>query len=204
MPDDKSDSWFRYSESVEAFYTDKKVQAAVKLLVNNGFVFAPERDEWGEGEAYYDACLAAAQTKIEFAKDLYRLWSAVWRNIPTDWVAVPADAKDEELSLDPELRWEGDHFTRHFRFRGHIVELWVELDYDDRQLDGTFIGLDLLKGSRSQLKRGAIWSDRPATWKFENAALRLFLPKSYKQGFDLTPLRKGAEEAINFIARFEG
>lgn len=187
---------FAFSESVVQFYTRPELRAAVELLVDDAFVFPPDTDDWGRVETYYDACLAAQQTKIEFAKDMHRLWNAVWNPVPGDWNPVAAKAKDAELSLDPDLRWDEGYFERHFRFDDRLTAaLWVSFDEDEVELAFTVKRNDgILRSTLRSEKESAL-----PNWVFKSNAIRLAVEKPYAAGLDLVSLRTETKAAIDFI-----
>ena len=187
---------FAFSESIVQFYTRPELRAAVELLVDDAFVFPPDKDDWGRVETYYDACLAAQQTKIEFAKDMYCLWNAVWNPVPDEWNPVAAKAKDAELSLDPDLRWDEGYFERHFRFDDRLTAaLWVAFDEDEVELAFTVKRNDgILRSALRSKKEGAL-----PNWFFKSDAIRFVVEKPYAAGLDLVSLRTETKAAIDFI-----
>ena len=187
---------FAFSESVVQFYTRPELRAAVELLIDEAFVFPPDKDDWGRVETYYDACLAAQQTKIEFAKDMFLLWTAVWQPIPGDWTPVAAKAKDEELSLDPDIRWEEAYFERQFRFGGGLTAAhWISFDEDEVELVFTLKRNDRVLRSALRANKG----EQLTNWVFKNDAIRLIIDKPYIAGLDLVSLKAETKAAIDFI-----
>ncbi|WP_422356995.1 hypothetical protein [Qipengyuania flava] len=197
--DSEAGEHFAFSESVVQFYTRPELRAAVELLVDDAFVFPPDKDDWGRVETYYDACLAAQQTKIELAKDMHRLWISVWKPIPEDWVSVAAKAKDQELSLDPDIRWDEGYFERHFRFgNGLTAAIWVSFDDDEVELAFTIKRNNGVLTSALQSKKG----ENLPNWVFKNDAVRLAVDKPYASGLDLIFMQAEAEAAIEFIKSY--
>lgn len=197
---------FRFSESVETFYRDKRVRSAVELLIDQKIVFAPEKDDWDQVETFYNACLSARQTQIEFAKDLFRLWTAIWSGFPQEWKPVAADPKDEELSLDPTIRWGSDYFERHFRLQhGKTFTAWVAIgDDDEREMRDVRMCFDVRKGDKSLIKRSSL--DAVAKlpgWVFKDDAMRKANTADYVDGLDLSCFRAEAQKVFTFVDNTE-
>ncbi|MDP5281417.1 hypothetical protein Q9Q95_21000 [Sphingomonas sp. DG1-23] len=204
MPNSRERALFHFSPSVEAYYKNDKVRSAVNLIVDQGLVFAPESNEWDQVETYYDAVVSALQTQVDLAKDMFRLWMAVWGDYPRDWKPLPADPKDEELSLDPQLRWDGEYFERHFTRSGRTIKLWVMPGEEPDALGKTEIAFDVTHGARSLLKKGLAWPASRAGWRFSDGAMRLKSGVGYADGLDLTSFKAAATEALAFLKEFEG
>lgn len=195
---------FVFSDSVVAFYTDKRVNTAVKLLLDDGVVFAPDAEDWHRVESYYDAWIAARQTQVDEVRDLFRLWTRVWSEIPDGWQAVAADPKDDELSLDPDIRWDETYFERHFRIHHNkIVTLWVTFG-DDDELSEVEIAFDIRQGSRSILKKhSAELKKRLPEWNFKDGGMRLVSDKKYRGGLDISKFQEEGPNALKEIDGFE-
>ena len=195
MSSDTTDR-FIFSESVVQFYTKPELRSAVEMLIDDAFVFSPDSSDWDRVETYYDACLAAQQTKIQFAMDMYRVWQAAWARVPEGWSHVAAKAKDTELSLDPDIRWDESYFERQFRFGdGLTAALWVV--FDDDEIEMAFQVKRNDRALRNKLK--AARPERLSAWKFESDAIRLTLKDPYAAGIDLVSLREETSAAIQFI-----
>jgi hypothetical protein len=173
------------------------------LLVDEAFVFAPDTAaDWGKVGAYYDACLAARQTKVEYAKDMFRLWSAIWQDVPKEWSPVPPKPKDETLSLNPDLRWDEGYFERHFRLAdGMIAALWVAFGDDGKELDTVEVVFNLQRDNRALRKtlQTEVAKKLPM-WRYKHDALRMSNNTPYVGQLDVGPLRKHAKEALTVIA----
>jgi hypothetical protein len=193
---------FRFSESVKAFYRDKRIRSAVELLIDDYVVFAPEADDWDQVEAFYDASMSAHQVQIDHAKDLFRLWMAVWSRFPRNWMPVAADPKDEELSLDPEIRWSQDYFERHFRIQhGRTVSMWVAIGDEGCEMDQVEIAFDIRKGTKSLVKpRRTEVLAALGGWRFEDDAMRLTHAGSYaSDGLSLSHFQRAADDMFAFV-----
>ena len=195
---------FVFSDSVVAFYTDKRVNTAVKLLLDDGIVFAPDDNDWDRVETYYDAWIAARQTQVDEVRNLFQLWTRVWSKIPDGWQAVAADPKDDELSLDPDIRWDEAYFERHFRIHHNkVLTLWVTFG-DKDELSEIEMAFDIRQGSRSSLKKHSTELKRRLVgWTFRDGAMRFVSDKKYRNGLDITKLCEEAGKALSEIDEFE-
>jgi len=199
------DRVFRFSDSVTSFYRDGGVRAAAELLLDSPVAYAPDSVGWDQVETFYDACLAARQIQIEHVKDLFRLWTAVWSGVPEDWIPVSADPGDEELSLDPIVRWENDYFERHFKVQhSKTVALWVVLGDEQRELDDIQIAFKVTKSARNLIKprRLEVTSALPR-WEFKDSAMRFTHPEDYADSLDVSIFKAEADRAILFIDSIE-
>lgn len=197
-------STFVFSDSVVAFYTDKRVKTAVKLLLDDGVVFAPDANDWDRVESYYEAWIAARQTQLDEVRDLFRLWTKVWPKVPEGWQAVAADPKDDELSLDPDIRWDEAYFERHFRIHHNkIVTLWVTFG-DVDELSEIEIAFDIRQGSRSILKKhSAELKKQLPGWIFKDGGMKLVSDQKYRGGIDISRFQAEGPKALNEIDGFE-
>ena len=115
--------------SVHRYCTDSRVRTAVDVLLAGKAPAMPEGTSWDEMPDFYLACLAAQQTKVEWAIALDRLWNAVWFDQLAGWNAssVRQQASESGLKMDPESLWTGDSYMRDHHRGETYLETWVEL-----------------------------------------------------------------------------
>lgn len=192
---------FKYQPGVKAYLEDAAIRQATGLLLEGKIPYAPQTpDEWGEvSSCFYSACLAARQTQIEYAQDVYRLWHAIWEPLPAPWDAAPPEPKDPETSLDPVTRWEESCFLRRFTVKSQslVADLWVCLDFNADGLDDVELGFGVRKDDGTMLAASNLRS-----WRFDKDDENLrYCCKGleYKEGLDLTELKGAAEQAMSVI-----
>lgn len=206
MPEQDQTEFFQFSQSVKAYFGDKAVRSAVDLLVAKGFVFAPSNDdEWSQIDTFYDACLAAQQTQIEFAKDLARLWEVVWGARPGDLEPIASDPASQALTLSPDVRWEEQYFERHFHLpHAKTVWLWVVLGDEPNELTKVEMAFDVREKNRSLVRRRKDEIlNQLSGWRFEHDAVRLTCENTSAVALDLTTFCTEAARAVQVIKQFE-
>lgn len=193
---------FRYRESVQAYFESPEVRFAVDQLLARKMSFIPEAFTSNEVADFYKACLAARQTQIDFAQDMFDLWHRIWPELGAGWQPVPYDPADEELSLDPQVRWEEGYFQRNFLLRGTGITagMWLFLRPSAPSGSEIELGCFLTQGNRTLFKKSNVthgWS-----WEKENEYFEFSNDVVVSQtGLDLTSLRAAAQLAVNLIEK---
>lgn len=191
---------FMYRESVQAYFESAEVRFAVDQLLAKKMSYVPQAFKPEEVADFYKACLAARQTQIDFAQDMYDLWHCIWPELGAEWQPVPYDPADEELSLDPQVRWEEGYFQRNFirPGTGIMVAIWLYLSSMPPSGSEIVLGCLLKTEKRSLFNKGNVpdgWSwDKDSQW-FE---LTLEMVHG-RNGVDLGPLTKAARLVVNLV-----
>jgi hypothetical protein len=188
---------FVFRDSVLSYLEKPEVRHAVNLLLDRKIGYLPQVFDHGQITDFYTACLAARQTQIEFVQDMADLWHRIWR-APKGWTPVPLDPADEELSLDPVVRWDEQYFQCDFELKseGYRAKLWLWLASNRKEPSDVELGVDVMKGDITVLRKGGLpapwkWEDEQFTW--EDETIR------YADGLELAPFRAAAEAALKRI-----
>lgn len=191
---------FVYRESVQAFFGSAEVRFSVDQLLAKKIKYVPQTFTRGEVSDFYKACLAARQTQIDFAHDMFDLWHSIWPDLGPNWQPVPYDPGDEELNLDPLVRWEEDYFQRNFALQGNGLRasLWIILSSSSSTGSEIDLGCTLTQGARSLFKRinvpdGWSWDRDDETFRFSTEA------GVSANGLDLAPFIAAAENVVDVI-----
>ncbi|PXW73720.1 hypothetical protein C7451_1095 [Blastomonas natatoria] len=186
---------FVFRESVLSYLEKPEIRHAVNLLLDRKIGYLPQVFDHGQITDFYTACLAARQTQIEFVMDMADLWHRIWR-APKGWTPVPLDPADEDLNLDPVVRWDEQYFQCDFELKskGMRASLWLWLT----DLSEVELGVDVMEGDITVLRKGGLpspwkWEDEQFSW--EDKTIR------YANGLDLAPFRAAAEAALERIER---
>ncbi len=188
---------FVFRESVLGYLDKPEVRHAVNLLLDRKIGYLPQAFDQTQVTDFYTACLAARQTQIEFVQDMADLWHRIWR-APQGWTPVPLDPADEELSLDPTIRWTEEYFQRNFKYNGYRAKLWLWLAANRKEPSDLELGFEVIKGSTSVLKKG----DAPPGWTWDEDEEYFCWPDDeicYDDGLDLGPFRAAAGAALKRI-----
>ena len=120
-------------ESVHRYCTDARIASAVDILLSGKAPKMPDRLQWDELEDFYRACLAAQQTRIEWAIAMNGLWDAIFANQIDSWrpSTIDQQAEDSEIRLDAEYLWTEGEFTRDFTRGDFSIQLQVEFISDE-------------------------------------------------------------------------
>ena len=115
-------------ESVHRYCTDARIASAVDILLSGKAPKVPDRLQWDELEDFYRACLAAQQTRIEWAIAMNGLWNAIFADKIDSWrpSTIDQQAEDSEIRLDAEHLWTEGEFTRDFTQGDFSLQLQVE------------------------------------------------------------------------------
>jgi hypothetical protein len=117
-------------ESVHRFCREERVRTAVNLLLSGRSPKLPEGLGWTEVPDFYRACLAAQQTRIEWAIALEELWRVLWSGQLPGWTpkSIREQATNSSIKLDVQSLWDTDEFIRDFTRNGLYLQTLVELD----------------------------------------------------------------------------
>lgn len=127
------DVWIEVPEGVHQYMTRSRVRSAVDLLLSGKSPKTPDGLQWEELQDFYRACLAAQQTRIEWAMTLDLVWRAVFADQVPDWrpSGIKQQFDDSDLRVDVQHLWDMGEFARDLSRNGHYMEALVELDVDD-------------------------------------------------------------------------
>lgn len=193
-------SMLELPQSVAAYLDSPSLQKAVPLLIKR-VSFVPDDFDWSEGHAFYRACLAARQTQIDYADALLSMWEAVWTVPDRDmWDAVEPDSGDNELTLDPGIRWDNGYFLRRFERKRDSLMLDLGVSFaQDKAMAEMWVGFNVWQGEESRLDADALngWEYGDADCYWASAPLPM------DPRIDLSPLLKHADEAWGVIRGFE-
>jgi hypothetical protein len=191
---------FMYRESVQAYFESAEVRFAVDQLLAKKMSYVPQAFRPEEIADFYRASLAARQTQIDFAQDMYDLWHCIWPELGAEWQSVPYDPADEELSLDPQVRWEERYFQRNFirPGTGIMVAIWLFLSPTPPSGSEIVLGCLLRTGNRSLFNKVNVpdgWS-----WNKDSQFLEFSSEMVHdRNGIDLAPLRMAARLVVNLV-----
>jgi len=194
---------FVYRDSVQAYFDNQEVRFAVDQLVARKIKYVPQTFSAGEVSDFYSACLAARQTQIDYALDIFDLWHRIWPELGAGWQPAPYDPSDDDLSLDPQVRWDEGYFQRDFRKSGTDVTVYKWLFLSSKAQNGSEIelGCTLVQGSKRVLKKGSMpdgWS-----WDKDNEGFQFSADVvAAADGLDLAPFVEAARRAVSFIEDF--
>jgi hypothetical protein len=120
-------------ESVHRFCTDGRTASAVRLLLSGKSPKVPDGLQWGELEDFYRACLAAQQTRIEWAIVMWRLWEMVFSDQLPGWrpSTIRKQADDSDIDIGIASLWEDGEFTRDFTRGDFFLQLQIEFNADE-------------------------------------------------------------------------
>lgn len=201
MSEDKTP--FFYRDSVQAYFENSEVRFAVDQLLARKIKYVPQTFSAGEVSDFYKACLAARQTQIDYALDIFDLWHRIWPELGGNWQAAPYDPSDDDLSLDPQVRWDEGYFQRDFRKPGTDITVYLWLFLSSKAQNGSEIelGFTVVQGSKRSLKKGSMpdgWS-----WDKDNEGFQFAADVAVSDnGFDLAPFAEAAHRAVSFIKDF--
>lgn len=122
--------------SVLAYHQQPDVTMAVDLLLDADKSAKTARASkspiaklgWNDVAPYYRACLAAHQTRAEFALLLEALWRAIWRDAPPSWCPLEPGDQREDMAIDVHTVWYECCFSRGFKKGSYALELSVYLE----------------------------------------------------------------------------
>ncbi len=191
---------FFYRESVQAYFDSAEVRFAVDQLLARKMKYVPQSFDAGEVADFYRACLAARQTQIDFVQDMIDLWHLIWPDLGKSWHAAPYDPGDEELTLDPQVRWDESYFQRSFDRKGKGIRaaLWVYLSSKSPAGSEIKLGYSLFRGAQSLARK----ANRPEGWSWDNDyKCHRFSTESGVSQNDLTlaPFVDAAQRAVSVI-----
>jgi hypothetical protein len=179
-------------ESVHRYLTSSRLQSAVDLLLSGKSPKTPDGLQWDELQDFYRACLAAQQTRIEWAITLELFWTAVFADQVSGWrpSGIKEQYDDSDLRIDVQHLWDESEFARDLSRDGYYMEALVELDVDD----GVRIAVCLYKdGSPVDLPPVA-GSTRIDEWIYS-----AWEPITDNPRLDCTRLRGAARAALNAV-----
>lgn len=191
---------FVYRESVRTYFRSAEVRFPVQQLLARKTKYVPQTFSRDEVADFYKACLAARQTQIDYALDMFDLWHCIWPDLGPGWQPVPYDPADDELTLDAQVRWDLEYFQRNFELREKhtTVSMWLFLSSKSPNASEISLGCSLRMGKRSLFGTGNIpngWSWDKETEAFEFS----FDADGADDGFDLTLLIMAAQRAVHLI-----
>lgn len=191
---------FVYRESVQAYFGSAEVRFPVDQLLAKKMSFVPQTFTLGEVSDFYKACLAARQTQIDYAQDMFDLWHRIWPEMVPSWQPVPYDSGDEDLSLDPLVRWENNFFQRNFFLPriGIKANLWIWLSLSSPRGSEVGIGCTLMKGAQTMFKK----SNVPEGWSWDKDDKRFTFSTDAgvnENGLDLAPFIAAAQRVMSVI-----
>ncbi len=179
-------------ESVHRYMTSSRLQSAVDLLLSGKSPKTPDGLQWDELQDFYRACLAAQQTRIEWAMTIELFWTAVFADQVSGWrpSGIKEQYDDSELRIDVQHLWDESEFARDLSRGGYYMEALVELDVDA----GVRIAVCLYKdGSPVDLPPVA-GSTRIEEWIYS-----AWEPITEDPRLDCTRLRGAARAALNAV-----
>lgn len=179
-------------ESVHRYMTSSRLQSAVDLLLSGKSPKTPDGLQWDELQDFYRACLAAQQTRIEWAMTLELFWTAVFADQVSGWrpSGIKEQYDDSDLRIDVQHLWDESEFARDLSRGGYYMEALVELDVDD----GVRIAVCLYKdGSPVDLPPVA-GSTRIEEWIYS-----AWEPITEDPRLDCTRLRGAARAALDAV-----
>lgn len=186
---------FEFSESVNQYFSDPRLKAAVDELVGGKRLlsgFDPAFG-WEEFPKFVDAWLSSHKVAGEWAKDLFRLWDAAWgaEMSPTIPYASRAQALEDLADGGISEAWFDNWYARAIKCGHHCVNLVVLYDERERQ-KGVHLQVEPPQGFKKLKIPGWEWD--------ENADLdgpfRPFLIEDGIVTVDLEPLRDDARTAL--------
>ena len=191
---------FVYRESVRDYLESPDIRHAVNLLLDRKIGYMPQAFTPEEIADFYKACMAARQTQIDFVRDMVDMWHQVWPTLGGDWKPVPHDPADEELTLDPTVRWSEGFFERRFELKakGIRADMWLFLADNEASTTDVKLGCGLWSGKRPIFKKGSEpdgweWVKDYKVFRYTNDEI------VYRDGLDLAVFRKAAQAAITLI-----
>ena len=191
---------FVYRESVRDYLESPDIRHAVNLLLDRKIGYMPQAFTPKEIADFYKACMAARQTQIDFVRDMVDMWHQVWPTLGGDWKPVPHDPADEELTLDPTVRWSEGFFERRFELKakGIRADMWLFLADNEASTTDVELGCGLWSGKRPIFKKGSEpdgweWVKDYKVFRYTNDEI------VYRDGLDLAVFRKAAQAAITLI-----
>lgn len=191
---------FVYRESVQAYFESAEVRFPVDQLLTRKMKYVPQTFTGEEVSDFYKACLAARQTQIDYAQDMFDLWHCIWPDLGASWKPAPYDPADDELSLDPQIRWDEGYFQRSFDLggKGLRASLWLFLSSSSPNGSEIELGCTLMQGARSLFKKGKVldgWE-----WDKHNNGFEFSSDVAVSDnGLDLEPFVEAAQRAVGFI-----
>jgi hypothetical protein len=173
-----------------AYFSDRKTEAAVNLLLNKQRPDVPDDVSWSEVPAYFRALRAARQIEVDYAIFLHEIWGAVWKAPPKPWVAREPHEQVDDALVDPRRIFSQNYAVRVFE----RDKLWCELLVYGHREAGIQIGFNVYQGQRSKLPKALPdWeNDEGTRWSPSNLV-------KLKRTIDLTPLRTYADNAMKEI-----
>ena len=191
---------FVYRESVRDYLESPDIRHAVNLLLDRKIGYMPQAFTPKEIADFYKACMAARQTQIDFVQDMVDMWHQVWPTLGGDWKPVPHDPADEELTLDPTVRWSEGFFERRFELKakGIRADMWLFLANNEASTTDVELGCGLWSGKEPIFKKGSEpdgweWVKDYKVFRYTNDEI------VYRDGLDLAVFRKAAQAAIRLI-----
>lgn len=185
---------FDLPASLAAYMTDPKIRTAIQLLLAKKRPKPPENLKWSELERYHRAQLSVRQLQYDYATALIRIWGETWGDL-SGWVPVDPAKQSSDASVELESIWSNAYFAREFVSGGNTAELGVYADEDV----GFQLALGVWRRSKSLLSAKSLpdWElDDEYCWTDEH-----LVPPDGK--VDLTPLRKSALQAKEWLAKIE-
>lgn len=181
-------------ESVHRYCTDARIASAVDILLSGKAPKVPDRLQWDELEDFYRACLAAQQTRIEWAIAMTGLWDAIFADQTDSWrpSTIDQQAEDSEIRLDAEHLWTDGEFTRDFTRGDFSLQLQVEFISDEGIRANTLLWTNG-KTVQVPLPEGA---ELGGDW-----TCSAWLPIGETPELDLNKIRSQAREAIAAAGR---
>lgn len=181
-------------DSVHRYCTDARIASAVDILLSGKAPKVPDRLQWDELEDFYRACLAAQQTRIEWAITMNALWNAIFTDQIHSWrpSTIDQQSEDSELRLDAEHLWAEGEFTRDLTRANFSLQLQVEFISDE----GIRVNALLWSNGKTvqvPLPEGA---ERVGDW-----TCSAWLPVGETPELDLDQIRSQAREAIMAAGR---
>lgn len=173
-----------------AYFSDRKTEAAVNLLLNKQRPDVPDDVSWSDVPAYFRALRAARQIEVDYAIFLHEIWGSVWKALPMPWVAREPHEQVDDALVEPRRIFSQNYALRVFE----RDKLWCELLVYGHREAGIQIGFNVYQGQSSKLPKALPdWENDDGTrWSPSNLV-------KLKRTIDLTPLRIYADKAMKVI-----
>lgn len=177
-----------------SYFTDKKTQAAVDLLLAKKRPQMPDDVGWDEVPDFFRAVRAARQIQADQAILLHEIWNAVWKPLPAPWKAKAPHEQSDDGALDPNVIWGNSYLLRSFDRDKLTSELVIYIDGEA----GVQIGFNLFRNTTSKLpKQLSSWEEDDGTFWSPSTLI------STRRNLNLGPLQPYAAEALKIIRRHE-
>ena len=182
-------------ESVYRYCTDRRIRSAVDLLLSAKSPKLPDGLAWSELPDFYRACLAAQQTRVEWALALEESWRAVFEEAFRGWASssIETQAALSDICLDIGSLWTGREFYRDFQLRTLVAQSLVQIDPDRGIRISVALWIDDVE-KPLPLRAGLLVEDG---W-----LCSAWLPFGQTAAIDLTGLQRDAAEMVAIVRQF--